>query len=113
LETLYLPEGSRMKLHQWATMAARALATVRMVKLMVSGKEKTIQNLYPQARRLAEEIRSKPEAFKLTRALYELLPDSLRHMRQIRGSPPERLFWILVNSENVEELREIISMDHE
>jgi len=112
LETLYLPEGSRMKLHQWATMAARALAAVRMVKLMVRGKENTIQNLYPQARRLAEEIRSRPEAFKLTRALYELLPDTIRHMRQIRGSPPERLFWILVNSENVGELREIISMDH-
>jgi hypothetical protein len=113
LETLYLPGGSRMKLHQWATMAARALAIVRMVKLMVSGKEKTLQNLYPQASRLAKEIRSRTEAFRLTRALYELLPDTLRHIRQIRGSPPERLFWILVNLENVGELSEIISADQD
>jgi hypothetical protein len=113
LETLYLPGGSRMKLHQWATMAARALAIVRMVKLMVSGKEKTLQNLYPQASRLAKEIRSRTEAFRLTRALYELLPDTLRHIRQIRGSPPERLFWILVNLENVGELSEIISADRD
>jgi hypothetical protein len=102
-----------MKLHQWATMAARALATARMVKLMVSGKEKTIQNLYPQASHLAEAIRSRTEAFKLTRALFQLLPDTLRQMRQIRGSPSERLFWILVNLENVGELCEIISVDHE
>ena len=45
-------------------------------------------------------------------ALFEMLPDyPLRHMRQIRKSPPERLFWILVNSENVGELSEIISGD--
>lgn len=113
LETLYLSGGSRMKLHQWATMAARALAIVRMFKLVVRGKEKTIKNLYPQAICLAEEIKSRTEAFKLTRALYELLPDTLRHMRQIRGSPPERLFWILVNLENIGELSEIISVDHE
>jgi len=94
-------------------MAARALAIVRMVKLTIGGKEKTIKALYPQANRLVEEIRSKTEAFKLTQVLYRLLPDTLRHMRQIRGSLLERLFWILVNLENVGELSEIISRDRE
>jgi hypothetical protein len=110
LETLYLPRDSRMKLHQWATMAARALATVRIVKLMIGGKEKTLQNLYHQASLLAEEIRSSTDAFKLAQALHKLLPADLRSIRQLRGSPPERLFWILVNSENIDELSEIISV---
>lgn len=109
LETLYLPGGSRMRLHQWATMAARTLAIVRLLKLRIRGEEKTIQDLYPQADRLAGEIRSHTEASKLTRTLCELLPDPLRRIRQLRGSPPERLFWILVTWENLRELNEIIS----
>ncbi|OGO16571.1 MAG: hypothetical protein A2Z14_04355 [Chloroflexi bacterium RBG_16_48_8] len=109
LDTLYLPGGSRMRLHQWATMAARTLGIVRLFKLRIMGEEKTIQDLYPQADRLAGEIRSHTEASKLTRTLCELLPDPLRRMRQLRGSPPERLFWILVTWENLRELNEIIS----
>ena len=109
LETLYLPGGSRMRLHQWATMAARSLAIVRSFKLRIRGEEKTIQDLYPQADRLAREIRSHTEASKLTRALYELLPDPLRRIRQLLGSPPERVFWLLVTWENLRELKGIIS----
>lgn len=109
LETLYLPGGSRMRLHQWATMAARALAIVRMIKSRMIGKEKAIQDLYPQANLLAKEIRRKTEASKLTRVLCELLSDRFRHLRQLRGSPPERLFWILVSQENLKELSKIIT----
>jgi hypothetical protein len=87
-----------MRLHQWATMAARSLAIVRLFKLRIRGKEKTIQDLYPQAGLLAGEIRAHTEAPKLTRTLCEWLPDPLRHMRQLWGRPPERLFWLLVTN---------------
>jgi len=113
LETLYFPGGSRMRLHQWATMAARSLAIVRLLKLGVRAEEKTIRDLYSQADRLAGEIRSQTEASKLTRTLCELLPDPLRRIRQLRGSPPERLFWILVTWENLMELNKIISVNRD
>jgi hypothetical protein len=109
LETLYLPGGSRMRLHQWATMAARSSAIVRLFKLRIRKEEEIIKDLYPQVDHLAGEIRSHTEASKLTRIFCELLPDPLRRMRQLRGSPPERLFWLLVTWDNLSELEEIVS----
>ncbi len=108
LETLYLPGGARMHLHRWATMAARALAIARLLRLILQGKELITQELQSQAERLANEINRYPKPSQLTRILYERLPASIRQTRQLRGSPPERIFWLLINWNNLDELEEII-----
>jgi len=108
LETLYLPSGARMHLHRWATMAARALAISRLLRLISLGKENITKELYSQAERIADEIRRYPKPSHLTKILYGQLSDSLRQTRQLRGSPPERLFWLLVNWNNMNELEDII-----
>lgn len=108
LETLYLPEGSRMRLHQWGTMAARILAIVRLLRLIFQGKDNITHELYSHAERLADEISRYPKPSQLTKILYDRLPGSLRQTRQFRGSPPERLFWLLINWNNLNELEDII-----
>lgn len=109
LETLYLPEGARMRLHLWATMASRALAIVKMLRLAIGSDENIIRTLYPEANLLARKIRLHTQPSKLTRILRDKLPETLHRIRQLRGSPPERLFWFLVTLENLRELKEIIS----
>lgn len=113
LETLYLPKGARMRLHLWATMASRALAIVKMLRLAIGGDENTIRTLYPEANLLARKIRLHPQASKLTRILHDQLPETLRRIRQLRGSPPERLFWLLATRENLGELEKCISKINE
>ncbi len=109
LETLYLPSGARMKLHRWATIAARVLAIVRLLRSRITGEEVAIRSLYSMAERLAGEVRSHPKSFQLTRTLCERLPAPLLSVRQLRGSPPERLFWLLVDWDNLDHLEEIIA----
>jgi hypothetical protein len=109
LETLYLPEGARMRLHLWATMASRALAIVKMLRLAIAGDENIIRAFYPEANLLARKIRLHTQPSKLTRILHEKLPETLRRIRQLRGSPPERVFWLLVTWEILRELEEIVS----
>ncbi len=109
LETLYLPEGARMRLHLWATMASQALAIVKMLRLAIDGDENIIRTFYPEAKLLARKIRLHTQPSKLTRILHDKLPETLRRIRQLRGSPPERLFWLLVTWENLKELEEIVS----
>jgi hypothetical protein len=108
LETLYLPSGARMHLHRWATMAARALAIARLLRLILQGKENITQELHAQAKRLANEINRYPKPSQLAKILYERLPASIRQTRQLRGSPPERLFWLLIDWKNLNELEDII-----
>jgi len=90
-------------------MAARTLAVVRLLKWKIRGEDDIIQSLYPRAELLAKETQSYGKPSELARALYERLPDGLRRIRELRGSPPERLFWLLVTWDNLNELEQIIS----
>jgi len=109
LETLYLPGGARMRLHLWATMASRALAIVKMLLAAIGGDERIIRSFYPEAVLLARKIRLHAQPGKLTKIFHGRLPKTLRRIRQLRGSPPERLYWLLVTRENLGELEEIVS----
>lgn len=107
LETLYLPTGSRMRVHRWATMAARALAVIRIIRLDNKKTEELKEHLI-QSDRLAKEVMRHPDQAGLSRALYGLLPSSLRSIRQLKGSPPARLFWLLIARTDLTKLEELI-----
>lgn len=113
LETLYLPRASRMRLHQWAKMAARSLAMVRLLKLRIGGRERIVEDLLPTAEFLAGQVKDHPQASKLTKALCRRLSPSLQRLRQLRGSPPERVFWILLTWDNLAQLADIVSSPSE
>lgn len=108
LETLYLPSGSRMRLHRWAAVAAKTLAIVRLLRMSISG-ENCIQEQYLLFDRCATDVMNHPDKAGLAKALYKYLPSSIKSVRQLKGSPPGRIFWLLATVDNLSELEKLIS----
>jgi hypothetical protein len=45
----------------------------------------------------------------ITRALYSQLPSQMRTVRELKGSPPERLYWTLATQESLGGLERTLS----
>ena len=109
LETLYLPRGSHWRLHQWAMKAARMLALARLIRRAVLEKTPIGAGQFEILEALAGKVRAHADPSGLCKALFSRLPATLQHIRPMRGSPPERLFWLLADRENIPQLSEMIS----
>ena len=102
LETLYLPRGSYWRLHQWATKAARILSLVRVMRAAVFDGERLQPELLRAFEGLATKARTHSEPAALAQVLFARLAPELRQIRQLKGSPPERLYWILAEPQNLD-----------
>jgi len=109
LETLYLPRGSRWRLHQWATKAARMLAIVRLLRPAILDGERFRPEVLGAFERLAVMARTHGEPAAITRTLYSQLPSQMRTVRALKGSPPERLYWMLATQETLGGLERTLS----
>ncbi|MEW6567674.1 MAG: nucleotidyl transferase AbiEii/AbiGii toxin family protein [Chloroflexota bacterium] len=108
LETLYLPRGSRWRLHQWATKAARMLAFARLTRRAVLGKVPIREGGFETLEALAGKVRAHEDPSGLSKALWSRLPLTLQQIRPMRGSPPERLFWLLADEGNLSWLSQTV-----
>jgi hypothetical protein len=102
LETLYLPAASRWRLHLWATKAARIMSIVRVVDRAVIDRRPPQADVLNTLEAFAARARSHAEPAELTQALFARLSPKLRRIRQLKGSPPERLFWLLAEPQNLD-----------
>jgi hypothetical protein len=109
LETLYLPAACRWRLHQRATKAARVLALVRVMRRAILDGVGLQPDLLRALEALATKARTHAEPARLAQALFSRLPPELRGIRQLKGSPPERLFWILAARDNLDWLTETLT----
>jgi hypothetical protein len=109
LETLYLPASSRWRLHHWATKAARILAFVRVINPTVLHRRPPEADLLSTLEALATKVRTHAEPAELAQMLYAHLPPELRRIRQLKGSPPERLYWLLAGPQNLDWLAGILT----
>ena len=105
LETLYLSSGNRLRLHRWALMAARAQSILRLFRRIMEGNEGSSLSLYLEAVQLAERVSNHPDPAGTARTLFNQISDPLRHIRELRGSPPERLFWLINEWHNLGEIK--------
>lgn len=109
LETLYLPAVCRWRLHQWATKAARVLALVRVMRRAILNGVELQPDLFRAFEALAARTRTHVEPAGIAQALYSRLPPDLRRIRQLKGSPPERLFWMHAEQANLDWLTEVLT----
>lgn len=108
LETLYLPAAGRWRLHLWATKAARILSFVRVVNRAVLDRRPPQADVLNTLETLAAKARSHAEPAELAQALFARLSPKLRRIRQLKGSPPERLYWLLADPQNLDWLGELL-----
>lgn len=109
LQTLYLPRGSHWRLHQWAMKAARMLALTRLIGRAILDKTPIEAGQFEMLEALAEKVRAHADPSGLSKLLFPRLPATLQRIRPMRGSPPERLFWLLAEQENISQLAEMAS----
>ena len=109
LETLYLPAASRWRLHRWATKAARILSFVRVINPAVLDRRPPEADVLSTLEALAIKARTHAEPAELAQMLYAHLPPELRRIRQLKGSPPERLYWLLAGPQNLDWLAGILT----
>ena len=109
LETLYLPATCRWRLHQWATKAARVLALVRVMRRAILDGVGLQPDLFHAFEALATKARRHAEPAGIAQALFSRLPSQMRGIRQLKGSPPERLFWIHAEQGNLDWLTEVLT----